>query len=195
MVINYDNYNYLRFEVPHLQIFENTSILMTVGEIRGNPPVIGNLLGNSNHSNEAYISWRWKTHIFKCSNSIFQSCENLPICFHIFCTNYENDINSKNNDKGQGLKTPNRGESPQFFGLAHISAPSARSGCLPRNTLTHTNYEWAHSQLWFLQWTSLENNESVKTHTNYEYNAHQLVLCVQWKRAESIIKQQNAKKL
>ena len=40
-----------------------------------------------------------------------------------------------------------------------------------------------------------ENNKSMKTHTNYEHNAHQLVLCVRWKRAESTIKQQNAKKL
>lgn len=145
LVINYDNYNYLRFEVPHLQIFENTSILMTVGEIRGNPPVIGNLLGNSNHSNEAYISWRWKTHIFKCSISIFQSCENLPICFHIFCTNYENDINNKNNDKCQGLKTPNRGESPQFFGVGTHICPLCQKW-LPTEKHSHAHKLWMSAQ-------------------------------------------------
>ena len=162
MVINNDNCNNLRFEVHHLQIFENTSILMTVGEIRGNPPVIGNLPENSNHSNEAYVSWRWKTRIFKSCISIFQSCENLPICFHIFCTNYEN------NGKGQGLKTPNRGESPQFFGVGTHICPLCQKW-LPTEKHSHAHKLWmsAQSRVVFFQWKSLENNKSVKTHTNF----------------------------
>ena len=139
MVINNDNCNNLRFEVHHLQIFENTSILMTVGEIRGNPPVIGNLPENSNHSNEAYVSWRWKTRIFKSCISIFKSCENLPICFHIFCTNYEN------NGKGQGLKSPNRGESPQFFGVGTHICPLCQKW-LPTEKHSHAHKLWMGAQ-------------------------------------------------
>ena len=139
LVNNYGNYDNFRFEVPHLQIFENTSILMTVGEIRGNPPVIGNLPENSNHSNEAYVSWRWKTRIFKSCISIFQSCENLPICFDIFCTNYEN------NGKGQGLKNPNRGESPQFFGVGTHICPLCQKW-LPTEKHSHAHKLWMNAQ-------------------------------------------------